>query len=76
LHSSPSFPHGEWGEILRGAKPLSYLFPPSLTREGGQGDRLLNDQSIKLLRKAINKAKLGIRGKNEVIVGVNRVGDS
>ncbi len=28
---------------FRGAKPLSYSIPPSLVREGGQGDRLLNN---------------------------------
>jgi len=54
------------GEEFKGggfAPSLSFT-PPSLTREGGQGDRLLNDQSIKLLRKAINGTKLGLREKN------------
>ncbi|MEE8619315.1 MAG: hypothetical protein V3S84_04220 [Dehalococcoidales bacterium] len=36
-------------------------------------DRRTYDQSIELLRKAINKTKLGIRGKNEAVGRLNRV---
>jgi len=36
-------------------------------------DRETYDQSIDLLRKAINKTKLGIREKNEAVNRLNRV---
>ncbi|MBA7699588.1 hypothetical protein ES703_108286 [subsurface metagenome] len=36
-------------------------------------DRETYDQSIELLRKAINKTKLGIREKNEALNRLNRV---
>lgn len=36
-------------------------------------DRETYDQSIDLLRKAINKTKLGIREKNEALNRLNRV---
>jgi len=36
-------------------------------------DRKTYALSIELLRKAINRAKLGIRGKNEVVGGLDRV---
>jgi len=37
-------------------------------------DRKTYDQSIELLSKAINRTKLGIREKNEVMRRLNRVG--
>ena len=36
-------------------------------------DRKTYDQSIELLRKAINKTRLGIREKNEAIGRLNKV---
>jgi len=39
----------------------------------GRFDRKTYDQSIDLLRKAINKAKLGLREKNEAMGRLNGV---
>ncbi len=44
-----------------------------MARWHGRFDRKTYDQSIELLRKAINKTKLGIREKNEALNRLNRV---
>jgi len=67
-------------ELVYGVAP-SYQDPArySFAHGGKDGipypvDRKTYDQSIELLRKAINKTKLGIREKNEAIGRLNRVG--
>jgi len=66
-------------ELVHGVVP-SYRDPArySFAHGGKDGipypvDRKTYDQSIELLRKAINKTKLGIREKNEAINRLNRV---
>ncbi len=66
-------------ELVYGVAP-SYRDPArySFAHGGKDGipypvDRQTYDQSIDLLRKAINKAKLGIREKNEAVGRLNRV---
>ena len=67
-------------ELIHGVAP-SYRDPArySFAHGGKDGipypvDRQTYDQSIELLRKAISKAKLGIREKNEAMGRLNRVG--
>ncbi len=69
-------------ELVYGVAP-SYRDPArySFAHGGKDGipypvDRKTYDQSIELLRKAINKTKLGIREKNEAVSRLNRVGKS
>ena len=66
-------------ELVYGVAP-SYRDPArySFAHGGKDGipypvDRKTYDQSIELLRKAINKTKLGIREKNEVLSRLNRL---
>jgi len=66
-------------ELVHGVAP-SYRDPArySFAHGGKDGipypvDRKTYDQSIELLRKAINKAKLGIREKNEALNRLNRL---
>ena len=66
-------------ELVHGVAP-SYRDPArySFAHGGKDGipypvDRKTYDQSIELLRKAINKTKLGIREKNEAMDRLNRV---
>ena len=66
-------------ELVHGVAP-SYRDPArySFAHGGKDGipypvDRKTYDQSIELLRKAINKTKLGIREKNEAVSRLNRV---
>ena len=66
-------------ELVYGVAP-SYRDPArySFAHGGKDGipypvDRKTYDQSIELLRKAINKTKLGIREKNEALNRLNRV---
>jgi len=66
-------------ELVYGVAP-SYRDPArySFAHGGKDGipypvDRKTYDQSIELLRKAINRAKLGIREKNEALNRLNRV---
>jgi hypothetical protein len=44
-----------------------------MARWYGRFDRKTCDQSIELLRKAINRTKLGIREKKEALSRLNRV---
>ena len=66
-------------ELVYGVAP-SYQDPArySFAHGGKDGipypvDRQTYDQSIELLRKAINKTKLGIREKNEAVVRLNKI---
>jgi len=66
-------------ELIHGVTP-SYRDPArySFAHGGKDGipypvDRKTYDQSIELLRKAINKTKLGLREKNEALNRLNRV---
>ncbi len=66
-------------ELVHGVAP-SYRDPArySFAHGGKDGipypvDKKTYDQSIELLRKAINKTKLGIREKNEAVGRLNRV---
>jgi len=65
-------------ELVIGVAP-SYRDPArySFAHDGKDGipypvDRKTYDQSIELLRKAINKTKLGIREKDEAVRRLNR----
>ena len=67
-------------ELVHGVAP-SYRDPArySFAHGGKDGipypvDRKTYDQSIELLRKAINKTKLGLREKNEAVNRLKRVG--
>jgi hypothetical protein len=67
-------------ELIHGVAP-SYRDPArySFAHGGKDGipypvDRKTYDQSIDLLRKAINRTKLGIREKNEAVGRLNRLG--
>jgi len=66
-------------ELVHGVAP-SYRDPArySFAHGGKDGipypvDRKTYDQSIELLRKAVNKTKLGIREKNEALGRLNRI---